>query len=106
MQVTLTLMHPEFQLRHTGGDPLTLVTLHCNLNDSLLIFASASSITAPLKTSGTAGPGAAMSDYTTQNKQMRHDELFRLYLVFQEMRIAGVQVMRKTLHSLLRVKYL
>ena len=23
---------------------------------------------------------------------MRHDELFRLYLVFQEMRIAGVQV--------------
>ena len=47
-----------------------------------------------------------MSDYTTQNKQMRHDELFRLYLVFQEMRIAGVQVMFNSTYSLLRVDYL
>jgi hypothetical protein len=44
-----------------------------------------------------------MSDYTTQNKQMRHDELFRLYLVFQEMRIAGVQVTLYSSLSLLRV---
>ena len=34
----------------------------------------------------------SLNDYSSQNKQMRHDELFRLYLVFQEMRIAGVQV--------------
>ena len=47
-----------------------------------------------------------MSDYTTQNKQMRHDELFRLYLVFQEMRIAGVQVMLNSTYSPLRVEYL
>ena len=41
-----------------------------------------------------AGPasGSSVYEYATQNKQMRHDELFRLYLVFQEMRIAGVQV--------------
>ena len=40
---------------------------------------------------GTAS-GSSVYEYATQNKQMRHDELFRLYLVFQEMRIAGVQV--------------
>jgi hypothetical protein len=57
-------------------------------------------ISASLKSSeevnavASTGPaaGAAVYEYTTQNKQMRHDELFRLYLVFQEMRIAGVQV--------------
>ena len=31
------------------------------------------------------------SDSSPPNKQMRHDELFRLYLVFQEMRTSGVQ---------------
>jgi hypothetical protein len=96
LQVTLTLMRPEIQLGRTEGDHrlnlLTLVPLLSNLDGSLLIFPCASSITAPQKATGAVGSGASMSDYTTQNKQMRHDELFRLYLVFQEMRIAGVQV--------------
>jgi hypothetical protein len=87
LQVTLTLMRPEIQLGRTEGDHrLNLLTL------VLLLFPCASSITAPHKATGAVGSGASMSDYTTQNKQMRHDELFRLYLVFQEMRIAGVQV--------------
>ena len=38
------------------------------------------------------GGGNGLNDVSSQSKQMRHDELFRLYLVFQEMRIAGVQV--------------
>ena len=77
--------------------PLTPSSSTISVTLSLLF----SSTTASAKLSGTTGPGSGFNDYTTQNKQMRHDELFRLYLVFQEMRIAGVQVREKrTLLSL------
>jgi hypothetical protein len=109
-QVTLTLIRSQHLLRQAAVDrtinPRTLVPPIFYLSNSTLIPAYSLSAAAPTKASGTAGPGAAMGDYTTQNKQMRHDELFRLYLVFQEMRIAGVQVMLNSTYSLLCVNYL
>ena len=66
-----------------------------------------SGLATPRSSSVTARPPTrslaigALPDDGGDSKRLRHDELFRLYLVFQEMRVAGVQADAATYNTLI-----